>query len=352
MTAAERAANAQIKADEIIARQREQQQNAGTVQGGLAKGNIFQPEGIVAPSNSGDADQEGLVTGQGEFSKRSPANMAPRLDPRPNARARWTRMMVIRDVRKRGRLTKVVRIARTERQHTSKSRFFPTSMKKLAPLARQIAGKSLDEAILQMRFSSKKAAIEVHKHLLQARNEAVVQAGMGLPTPEMEEKMRVKKAVSSPLSTKKRILQVLDPETPAPRKTTREEVEVDATTQADPALSSHEITDPSNTPALPTQLHSKILKRGVAPNPTDMYIAQAWVNRGAYEKEGSPRARGRMDIIRHPHTSISVLLKEEKTRSREKQEKEIKAIRKRLNGKLWTQMPDRPLTRQSQYVLW
>lgn len=347
MTAAERAANAKVRADEALAKQREQQRKM-PAQGGLAQGNIFEEEAIM-PGQVDEGEDVNVVREDREISKRSPANMAARLDPNPNARARWTRMMIIRNIRRRGRLTKVMRIARTEREHLSKSRFFETSIKKLAPLARQIAGKSLDEAILQMRFSSKKAAIEVRKHLIQARNEAIVQAGMGLPDPEAVEKVKIRKEQGAEMSAEERILQATTQEVPRVRKTKQE---VDATTQAPFASMSHEIVDPSNTPALPTQVPSKILKRGVAPNPTDMYIAQAWVNRGAYEKEASPRARGRTDILRHPHTGISVLLKEEKTRSREKQEKEIKAIRKRLNGKLWTQMPDRPLVRQSQYVLW
>lgn len=346
MTAAERAAAAQVRADEVIAKQAEKQR-AGPVQGGLARGNIFE-EDAIRPGAAPVDEEDNIVREDRELSRRSPANMAPRLDPNPNARARWTRMMIIRNIRRRGRLTRVMRIARTERQHLSKSRFFDTSMKKLAPLARQIAGKSLDEAILQMRFSSKKAAIEVRKHLIQARNEAIVQAGMGLPNLEAAEQADMTKTKVE-LSAKERIMHAVKgtvPEVQAAKE------QVDGTTQTAFASHSHEIVDPSNTPALPTQQPNKLLRRGVAPNPTDMYIAQAWVNKGSYEKEASPRARGRTDILRHPHTGISVLLKEEKTRSREKQEKEIKAIRKRLNGKLWTQMPDRPIPRQSQYVLW
>lgn len=346
MTAAERAAAAKVRADEVIAKQAEKQR-AGPVQGGLAKGNIFE-EDAIRPGAAPVDEEDNIVREDRELSRRSPANMAPRLDPNPNARARWTRMMIIRNIRRRGRLTRVMRIARTERQHLSKSRFFETSIKKLAPLARQIAGKSLDEAILQMRFSSKKAAIEVRKHLIQARNEAIVQAGMGLPNPEAAEQADITKTKVE-VSAKDRIMHAVKGTVPE-TKTETETVEV--ATQTSLASHSHEIVDPSNTPALPTQQPNKLLRRGVAPNPTDMYIAQAWVNRGAYEREASPRARGRTDILRHPHTGISVLLKEEKTRSREKQEKEIKAIRKRLNGKLWTQMPDRPITRQSQYVLW
>jgi hypothetical protein len=48
-----------------------------------------------------------------------------------------------------------------------------------------------------------------------------------------------------------------------------------------------------------------------------------------------------------------VLLKEEKTRTREKMEKEAKAIRRRMGQNMWTQLPDRKIQGpQSQYVLW
>ncbi|KAI4128070.1 MAG: hypothetical protein LQ347_004328, partial [Umbilicaria vellea] len=104
--------------------------------------------------------------------RRDPAVMAAALDPNPRARRRWERKMTIRSIRSRGRLTKTVQILRTERSHLAKSHFLKTSVKKLGPLARQIAGKPIDDAIIQMRFSPKKAAREVKKHLEYARNEA------------------------------------------------------------------------------------------------------------------------------------------------------------------------------------
>ena len=45
---------------------------------------------------------------------------------------------------------------------------------------------------------------------------------------------------------------------------------------------------------------------------------------------------------------ISVLLKEEKTRIREYQERHEKF----MNRKIWTPLPDRPITRQRQYYCW
>ena len=198
-----------------------------------------------------------------------------------------------------------MKIARTERNHLSKSHFFKTSLKKLAPLARQISGKSIDEAILQMRFSNKLVALEVKDHLVQARNEAVAIKGMGL--------------------------------NPA------------ATSQFSHGAIVH---DPSSTAPEPAQTMTKTRRSGRPPNETNIYVAQAWVNRGSYGKEPEYRARGRMNILRPPHTGLSVLLKEEKTRTREKMEKEDKAIRKRMGKNMWTQLPDRPITNQMQHVLW
>ena len=175
-------------------------------------------------------------------------------------------------------------------------------MKKLAPLARQIAGKPIDEAILQMRFSNKKVAQDVRQHLIQARNEAIVAKGMGIgrhgtDTSELQ-------------------------------------------------------SDPSEMPSLPHQTPLKALKKGEAVDPTDIYVAQAWTNRGPYGQEPDFRARGRMFMKRPPHTGLSVMLKEEKTRTREKVEKEGRAIKKRLGKSMWVHLPDRPVTTQRQHVLW
>jgi len=334
--------------------------------GGLAKDSIFADEDIDSLPAEAQAEEEedaGIVREDRSLGKRSPSNMAPRIDPRPNARARWARMMVIRNIRHRGRITREMRIARSERSHLSKSRFFKTSLKKLGPLARQIAGKSIDEAIMQMRFSTKKAAKEVHKHLVQARNEAVAMRGMGLPDPSAPKKEYIKTEFKNTMGVKDTIQAVVNERGDKTRRTPLDEAAYNYetadkslahTTQSTPGVehSTVEIRDPSNTAPLLTQKPTKALQSGVKHSPTDIYVAEAWVNRGPYDMKASPRARGRQDILRPPHTGISVVLKEEKTRTRVKMEKEIKAIRKRMNGKVWTQLPDRPITRQSQYVLW
>jgi len=310
-TPAQAAAAAAERAKAAIKKQQDNMEKLAGRQGKLADNSLF-AEDELPPSEISEGAPTDAKAEQPKDShslaQRSFSNMARALDPRPNARLRWQRKMVIRQVRRGGRLTKEMKIARTERSHLAKSHFFKTSMKKLAPLARQIAGKSLDEAILQMRFSSKKVARDVRQHLIQARNEAIVLRGMGL------------------------------------RPQTSNIEEGTATTQiaADPAIE----------PPTASEYATKAKRPGVGSHETDMYIAQAWVNRGPYGKEMEPRARGRVNILRPPHTGISILLKEEKTRTREKMEKEAKEIRKRLGKNMWTQLPDRPVTRQSQYVLW
>ncbi|ETI24783.1 hypothetical protein G647_04153 [Cladophialophora carrionii CBS 160.54] len=295
MTPQERMKAAQRRAQEKLSEQRKEYE-ATVKQGGLAPSSAFGGE-----LKRKTFHPAGPVT-EDAFEKRNPTNMDQALNPRPEARLRWQRKMVIREIKHRGRLNKTVRIARTEREHTSRSHFFKTSMKKLAPLARQIAGKSIDEAILQMRFSNKKVSQDVRQHLIQARNEAIVIKGMGLGRAGSE---------NSDLHA-----------------------------------------DPSETPPLPHQTPLKTYKKGEAPDPTDIYIAQAWTNRGPYGQEPDYRARGRMYVMRPPHTGLTVLLKEEKTRTRERAEKQAKALKKRTGKSMWVHLPDRPVTTQRQHVLW
>ena len=120
--------------------------------------------------------------------------------------------------------------------------YLKTSVKKLTPLARQIAGKSVDEAINQMRFSKKRVAEDVRDHLVLAKNRATVLKGMGLGEAEG----RMGNSVSIELKDGTRKL----------------------------------VTDQ-----------------------TAMYIDQAWVNRGLFTRSRSFRARGRVDTLRHPSTS-------------------------------------------------
>lgn len=152
--------------------------------------------------------------------------------------------MVIRAITQRGRLSRADKIKRTEREHLSKSEFWKTSVKKLSPLARQIAGKPIEEAIVQMSYSKKKAAAEVHDTLVQARDRAVVERGMGLGVAEGR---------------------------------TGEKV----------------------------WIVGKDGARMRVEDRTGIYVAQAWVGKGPYGIDTDKRARGRIDRLMLPQTSKS-----------------------------------------------
>ena len=137
-----------------------------------------------------------------------------------------------------------MRLQRTERSHLSKSSWLETSIKKLGPLARQIAGKPVEEAIVQMRYSKKRVAKEVKKHLEYARDEAIVARGMGLGKVEAKEEVRK-----------------------------------------------------------PVSFVDRDGKRRTVTDPTGIYVDQAWVGRGTYGMGFDYRARGRINFLKPPHTS-------------------------------------------------
>lgn len=179
--------------------------------------------------------------------EKNPENMANILDPNPAERMRWERKMVIRQVRKRGRLTKAQQLKRTERESLSKSQWMKTSVKKLVKLAHQIAGKPIEEAIAQMQFSKKRVAQDVKEHLELARDTAIVSRGLGLGKAEG----RVGE---------------------------------------------------------PVEIQTKDGKRKMIKDRTGIYVDQAWVGRGIYSKSMEFRARGRVNMLYHPHTSRSSTL--------------------------------------------
>lgn len=106
------------------------------------------------------------------------------VDPDPRSRVRWERKMVIRRVHAGtdafSREPRAALLKRTERESRMASPWLPTSVKKLVMLARQVAGKPVDEALTQMRYSKKKMAAEVRAELEKAMELAVVARGMGL----------------------------------------------------------------------------------------------------------------------------------------------------------------------------
>lgn len=161
-------------------------------------------------------------------------------------------------------MTKTVKIARTERASLSKSQWLKTSVKKLGPLARQIAGKPIQEAIVQMRFSKKKAAADVKKLLEYARDEATVRKGMGLG-------------------------QV----TPMPLKGRR---------HGNGNMNQNEEKSEVQKEK-PILIEDKKGKKRLITDRTGIYVDQAWVGRGKYEREAASRAFGRIHVLRPPWTS-------------------------------------------------
>ncbi|KAH8820962.1 mitochondrial large ribosomal subunit [Xylogone sp. PMI_703] len=228
----------------------------GIVRGDLSSSSIFEDEELAGPKPE-------VPISAGKKIPRNPESMAAALDPDPDARKRWERKMVIKEIQEEGRLTRAQLLKRQERELLSKSHMFKTSVKKLVPLARQIAGKTVEEAIVQMRFSKKKVAKDVREHLEHARNEAIVRRGMGLGVAEGDK-------------------------------------------------------------FSPTHIQTKDGKRVKVEDPTTLYVDQAWVGRGLYGITPDYRARGQVHRMKNPSTSLSVILKEEATRIRFHDERQKK----------------------------
>ncbi|KAH6633504.1 ribosomal protein L22/L17 [Boeremia exigua] len=254
-----------------------------------------------------EAEQRRLVVEQ-EQEKRL---LSMHLDPDPAARRRLERKLVIKGVRKFGRMTKAAKIARTERSSLYKSHLLPTSVKKIQKILRQIQGKTISDALVQLRFSPKKVARDIMKGLIIAQDEAIAGRGMGLGDKHALKKWTEQRnEVASTLAE-------LDEKIP-------------------------------KTKGASTVIELKGGKKKLVKDPTEIYIDQAWCGRGESWQTPSFRARGAVNMLTHRTTTFTFLLKEEKTRMRISDE--IK--KKRDNRKLWVALPDRPITAQRQYCLW
>jgi ribosomal protein L22 len=189
---------------------------------------------------------------------------AQRLDPVPEHRRRYERRTVIKDVTKHHRVTKAIKLARTERQLRWRSRDLPGSTKKMTRIMHLIVGKTVEEALVQLRFSPKRIARDVLKGLQIARDEAMTRHGMGLG------------ASASPLT---------------------------------PESSQPYLADGSNIrPWKKGQLIE--LKDGTKKrvhDPSEMYIDQAWVGKGTESRSPEFRARGRINMLTHRSSSMSVV---------------------------------------------
>lgn len=201
------------------------------------------------------------------------------LDPVPRARRRFERKMVIKSLEKR-RVGKAVQIARTERESVYKSQEFPTSVKKMMRLTRLVAGKTVEEALIQLRFSKKRVARDLVKALQIARDEAIAARGMGLgagvsPAQAALEKKLIKEGRMQP--HEKTSVYVAD----GTRKR-----------QAKGEKTVIELKDGST--------------KAVA-DPTEIYIDQAWASKASEQKSPEFRARGKVNLLTHRSTSKSLL---------------------------------------------
>ncbi|KAI1642793.1 ribosomal protein L22 [Daldinia loculata] len=211
-------------------------------------------------------------------------------NPDPRWRVRFLKKKVMQMVRNGDKpLTREQRVRLTEKQHTSASTDLPTSTKKLMFLSRQIAGKTVDEAITQMRFSKKKMAREVKWQLEEARDNAIVAHGMGLGAAD------------------------------------------------------------GKTLEKPRKIQTKDGRWIEVNDPTTLYVDQSWVTKGPWRGvRVQYHARSRMSRMWRPTAAISLVLKEEKTRMRLYDEKVEKQARKRP----WVHLPNRPVTAQRPYYSW
>lgn len=166
------------------------------------------------------------------------------VDPFPRLRARLLRRRVLRVVRGGYALTRAEHLRRTERECRLISPRLKVSRKKLVHLARQILGRSVDEAILQMRFSKKRIAVEVMRTLEEARDTAVAKWGMGLG----------------------KVNGLVGPE---------------------------------------VRIKLKDGSRKTVGDRTELYVAEAWVNMAGTDQWIKKRGRGRMDRIHAPYSSKS-----------------------------------------------
>jgi ribosomal protein L22 len=224
-----------------------QNMKRGRKPGALGRNSIFgsSSEGLSAGSVSAQNEKPSLFP---TYRKRKALNMALVLDPNPRQRENWQRSQIVQMVRNDWKISKETHLRRTERQCMEKSLDLKTSRKKLGKIARQLVGKTVDEALLQLRFSKKRIASEVAKHLEHTRNIAIAKWGMGLGKAEQ----RTGEAIKIQLKDKTRRL----------------------------------VTDR-----------------------TELYISQAFINKAGVDLEQSPRARGKMDILRKPWMCTLPILK-------------------------------------------
>lgn len=206
--------------------------------------------------------------------------MAMKLDPDVKARRSLERRLVIRGVKRHGRLTKAEHIARTERSSNFSSVPLPTSVKKLQKVVNQLAGKTVSEALVQLRFSKKRVARDVIKGLELAQDEAIEQKGMGLQGEGLAMQRWMKQREKTDAGKPRDIWDY---------KTSPDDK---GTAKAAKKLP-------------PTTIELKDGSKKVIRDPSEIYIDQMWVNRCQPWFGVEQRARGRTNRLIHRTTSKS-----------------------------------------------
>lgn len=202
------------------------------------------------------------------------------LDPNPQARRNLERKLIIAGVKRHGRMTKAQKLARTERESVYKSHFLPTSTKKLQKVVNQIAGKTVSEALVQLRFSKKKVARDVIKGLEIAQNEAIVGRGMGLGGELASLRRWNKQRAETDFGRVKDIWNYkTSPSVPAPTGAASENKETSY--------------------FQPTTIELKHGKKKTVRDPSEIYIDQAWVGPGWYDSTPEFRARGQVNMLKN-----------------------------------------------------
>jgi ribosomal protein L22 len=199
-------------------------------------------------------------------------------DPDPTARRSLERKLVIAGVKRHGRLTKAQNIARTERTSLYKSDPIPTSTKKLQMVTNQIAGKTVSEALVQLRFSPKKIARDVMKGLEIAQNEAIVGKGMGLQGGKAAMQRWEQQRTQTDMGKPRDIWDY---------KTSPEDSSAVAKTAK----------------FQPTTIELKNGSKKTVRDPSEIYIDQIWVGKHLTSSSPEFRARGRVNMLRHRSTS-------------------------------------------------
>ena len=221
-----------------------------------------------------EADQKDL-----ELKKKEDRELiAMNTDPDAEARRELERQLVISGIERRGRMTKAEKIKRTERESLYRSKFLPTSTKKMQKVINQIAGKTVSEALVQLRFSPKKIARDVIKGLEIAQNEAIISRGMGLENGQTALARWQTQRDMTDTGKQRDIWDYRTHDGAGPRK---------------------EINKSQKNTMIELKDGSKKLIR----DPSELYIDQAWVGRGESWNSPEFRARGQINTLIHRTTS-------------------------------------------------